>query len=106
MSYPNIVGHNVRGSAQTMKQVVLVLYYKGYVRFIGLVTKQIKEFEVASNVQLTHRDSITLTAAKKRVPKRLEKANQNLVYFSIDLTCLFGGKGYQKKGSGLRHHKR
>ena len=67
---------------------------------------RIKEFEVASNVQLTHKDSRTLTAEKKRVPKRVEKANQNLVYFSIDLTCLFGGKGYQEKGSGLRHHKR
>ena len=67
---------------------------------------RIKEFEVASNVQLTHRDSRTLTATKERVPKRVEKANQNLVYFSIDLTCLFGGKGCQEKGSGLRHHKR
>ena len=67
---------------------------------------RIKEFEVASNVQLTHKDSRTLTAVKKQVPKRVEKANQNLVYFSIDLTCLCGGKGYQEKGSGLRHHKR
>ena len=52
------------------------------------------------------RVSRTLQGAKKRAPSRVEKANISLNYFTIDLTCVFGGKGYNAKGKGLRHHKR
>ena len=52
------------------------------------------------------RVSRTLQGAKKRAPSRVEKANISLKYFTIDLACVFGGKGYNAKGKGLRHHKR
>ena len=70
------------------------------------LSERIREFEAQNHLQLYHRDSITLQGAKKRAPSRVEKANVSLKYFTIDLACLFGGKGYNAKGKGLRHHKR
>ena len=43
-------------------------------------------------VQLGHRDSRTLEAARKRVPVRVDGANNELKYYSIHLTCVFGDK--------------
>ena len=59
-------------------------------------------FENTNFIQLGHRDSRTLEAAKKRVPKRVEGANKELKYYSIHLTCVFGGKKYKNKSSGKR----
>ena len=67
---------------------------------------KVKSYEKSRSVQLTHRDSRTLEAARKRVPKRVEGANAELKYYSIHLTCLFGGKKYKSKGSGERVHLR
>ena len=67
----------------------------------------IKEFERVNYVELCHRDSRTLAAAKKRVPKRCEKANADIVYYSIPhLTCTFGGKRYKSEGIGKRPRQR
>ena len=68
--------------------------------------KELAEFEKSQSVQLTHKDSRTLEAAAKRVPKRVEKANTALVYYAIHLSCVFGGKKYTNKGSGKRPHQR
>ena len=70
------------------------------------LSERIKSYESLHHVQFFHKDSRTLEAAKKRVPKRIEKANSSLMYFSIDLACLFGGKEYTGKGKGARSHKR
>ena len=48
-------------------------------------------------VQPVHRDSRTLEAARKRVPKRVEEANEDLHYNSINLSCSFGCKDYKTK---------
>ena len=61
--------------------------------------KRIKLYETSTSVQLTHRDSRTLETARKRVPKRVEGANMKLKYYSIHLSCVFGGKKYKNKGS-------
>ena len=53
---------------------------------------RVKFFEEITYSQLVHRDSRTLEAAAKRVPKKVEKANKELVYYTINLTCVFGGK--------------
>ena len=71
--------------------------------------KQLKEkvevFEKANSIQFGYRDSRTLEAAKKRVPKRVERANSELKYYSIHLTCMFGGRRFKSKSTGLRKHK-
>ena len=40
---------------------------------------RIKAFEETTYSQLVHRDSRTLEAAAKRVPKKVEKANKELL---------------------------
>ena len=63
---------------------------------------RVEEFEKINFVQLAHRDSGTLAAAAKRAPKVVEKANKELVYYSIVLTCVLGGKKHKCEGSGVR----
>ena len=53
---------------------------------------RVKFFEETTYSQLVHRDSRTLEAAAKRVPKKVEKANKELVYYTINLTCVLAGK--------------
>ena len=72
----------------------------------GDLKKKLAEFEKSHSVQLTHRDSRTLEAADSRVPKRVKNANTALVYYSINLFCVFKGKKYNNKGSGKRPHQR
>ena len=64
---------------------------------------RVKSFEETTYSQLVHRDSRTLEAAAKRVPKKVEKANKELV---INLTGVFGGKKYQNRGTGIRPQQR
>ena len=66
---------------------------------------KVKSYEKSRSIQLTHRDSRTLEAASKRAPKRVEGAKPELKYYSIHLTCVFGGKKYKSKGSGERLHQ-
>ena len=58
-------------------------------------------FDKASTVQFSQRDSRTLEAARKRVPKRVGVAKAELIYYSIYFTCVFGGKKYNNKGRGV-----
>ena len=67
---------------------------------------KVNAYEISRSVQLCHSDSRTLEAAKKRVPKKVERARKDLVYYHINLSCVFGGKKYQSKGSGKRPHQR
>lgn len=67
---------------------------------------KVKAYERERSVQLTLRDSRTLEAAGKRVPKRVEGANKSLLYYNIHLTCVFGGKAFKSKGTGRRSHHR
>ena len=62
--------------------------------FDDLRTK-ITEFEKTNYIQLTHRNSRTLEAARKRAPKKVTKANKELQYFNIHLACCFGGEKYK-----------
>ena len=48
--------------------------------------KKLAEFEKSHSVQLTQRDSRTLEAAARRVPKRVKNANTALVYYSISFS--------------------
>ena len=52
--------------------------------------EKVKIYERSNFVQLGHRDSRTLEAARKRVPIRVDGANNELKYYSIHLTCVFG----------------
>ena len=63
---------------------------------------KIRTYEVSAYVQLTHRDSRTLEGMKTRAPNRVKEANPQLLYYSIYLSCLFGGKKYKNKGTGQR----
>ena len=53
-------------------------------------------------VQLSHRDSRTLEATRKRAPNRVSQAKADLIYYSIHLVCIFGGKKYRNRGTGER----
>ena len=68
--------------------------------------KKLTEYERHNAVQLSCRDSRTLEAAAKRVPKRVLGAPSDLKYYEIQYTCLFGGKVYKRKGCGKRKHQR
>ena len=68
--------------------------------------KKISAYEKARAVQLVRRDCRLLEAARKRIPKRVEGANENLRYFSMHFACVFGGKKYQAKGKGIRPNQR
>ena len=68
--------------------------------------EKVKIYERSNFVQLGHRDSRTLEAARKRVPIRADGANNELKYYSIHLTCVFGGKKYKNKSTGKRVHQR
>ena len=68
--------------------------------------KKVDVYQKEKYVQLTHRDSRTLDAASKRVPKRVEIANKELRYYAVHLACVFGGKKYRNKGSGQRPSQR
>ena len=54
--------------------------------------------------ELRKRDVRYLSAAAKRAPKRVAKAKQSLVYYSILLVCKFSGHG-NKKGKRIRNSK-
>ena len=56
-----------------------------------------QDFEETNFTQLVHRNSRTLSAAAKRVSKKIEKANKDLLYYTIHLTCIFGGKNTKVK---------
>jgi maleate cis-trans isomerase len=47
----------------------------------------------------------TLETARKRAPRKIAQANQALVYYSINLSCVFGGKRYHSKSHGKRPHQ-
>eukprot|EP00794_Sanderia_malayensis_P013540 gene13540-14944_t len=51
-----------------------------------------EKFEDNNFCQLWKRDVRTLEAAAKRVPKRVAVANNSLIYYSMKLSCKFGGK--------------
>ena len=59
--------------------------------------EKVAAYEKAKSVQLSHSDSKTLQAASKRIPLQAAKANQDLVYYYINLCCVFGSKKYQGK---------
>ena len=71
--------------------------------------KQLKDkveaYEKARSVQLGYRDSRTLEAAKKRVPKSVEGANFELMYYNNHFACAFGGKKFKSKCIGMRRHQ-
>ena len=49
--------------------------------------EKITAYQQGNNVQLAYTDSRTLDAAQKRAPKRIQKANEKLHYYSLHLTC-------------------
>ena len=54
--------------------------------------EQIKIYEEVNFIQLGHQVSRTLEGVKKRTPKRVENANKDLKYYSLCLSCNYGGK--------------
>ena len=66
--------------------------------------QKLTNYQKEKYVQLTHRDSRTLEAARKRVPKRVEFANPTLRYYTVHFACIFGGKKYMNRG--LRPNQR
>ena len=65
---------------------------------------KIRTYEVSAYVQLTHRDSRTLEGMKTRAPNRVKEANPQLLYYSIYLSCVFGGKNTKTKAQDREEH--
>ena len=68
--------------------------------------EKVAAYEKAKCVQLNHSDSRTLKTASKLIPRKAAKANQDLVYYFIKFSCVFGGKKYQGKGKGKRPNQK
>ena len=68
--------------------------------------QRIEVYEETNFIQLGHKDSRTLEGAKKRTPKRVENANKDLQYYSLCLSCNYGGKKYHQRSSGQRKQRR
>jgi hypothetical protein len=73
-------------------------------RFASLIEldEPIERYECHFFCQLWKRDARTLDAARKRVPKRVENANQSLKYYSLKLSCKFGGKASKPREKIIR----
>ena len=85
---------------------------KSNVFFIGKKFHTLEELETAKRVyensnfcELWKRDVRTLTAASKRVPKRVSIANPNLTYYSLHLSCKFGGRNVETRVNRKRKTK-
>ena len=85
---------------------------KNDVFFIGQKFHTLEELETAKRVyedsnfcELWKRDVRTLTAASKRVPKRVSIANPNLTYYSLHLSCKFGGRNVETRVNRKRKTK-
>ncbi|KAI0238861.1 hypothetical protein LSAT2_010369, partial [Lamellibrachia satsuma] len=63
---------------------------------------KIKQVQDDSFVQLYLRDSRTIDGAKQRMPNIAAKANRNLKYYSVQFTCIFGGKLHKSESKGAR----
>ena len=59
---------------------------------------KIKPYENSRSVQLCRSNFRSLKAAKKRVPRKVERAKKDLVYYHISQSCVFGGKSITIKG--------
>jgi zinc finger SWIM domain-containing protein 3 len=66
---------------------------------VGQTFESLKDLEATKNqyedshfCELWERDVRTLTAAAKRVAKRASIAKEELLYYSLKLTCKFGGR--------------
>ena len=67
--------------------------------FVGQKFHAVEELETAKRMyedshfcEMWKRDVRTLTAAAKRVPKRVANANPDLTHYSLQLSCKFGGR--------------
>ena len=85
---------------------------EGEVFFVGRKFSRVEELETAKKIyedshfcELWKRDVRTLAAAAKRVPKRVANANHDLTYYSLTLTCKFGGKNVETRGKRKRKTK-
>ena len=68
--------------------------------------RKITAYENNYSVQLYHSDSRTLEAANKRAPRKAREAKKDLVYYTVNLCCVFGGRKFSNKGCGKRPHQR
>jgi len=63
---------------------------------------KIKKYAESSFIQLWMRDTRTLTAAAKRVPKKVATARPQLKYYSVRYCCIHGGQAFRSTGHGHR----
>jgi len=60
----------------------------------------VSDYQTDNKIQLYVRDSRTIAAAQKRLPKR--QLNASLQYYQITYCCIHGGRQYKSHGSGIR----
>ena len=57
-------------------------------------------FKTVTSKDCAKKDARTLAAAKKRIPKRVERINPKLEYYSLLFACQFAGKPPKKANQG------
>ena len=62
-------------------------------------------YEDSNFCELWKRDVRTLIAAVKRVPKRVSNANLDLMYYSLHISCKFGGRNVETRVNRKRKTK-
>ena len=72
------------------------------VDFTVELQSKVKDFCEANFVQLWMRDSRSISAAAKRVPKRAAVTNPALKYYNLKYACIHGGQAFRPKGTGLK----
>lgn len=60
-----------------------------------------KAYETSNFINLIMRDTKTLDKCKS-APKKVTRANEQLVYYYMRLCCTYGGKKFRKRGTGQR----
>lgn len=80
--------------------------------FVGQKFHTLEELETAKQMyedshfcELWKRDVRTLTAAASRVPRRVSNANPDLTYYSLHLSCKFGGRNVETRVNRKRKTK-
>lgn len=104
-----------KDSARASKKITdekKVVDEESEVFFVGLKFSSAAELETCKKIyedshfcELWKRDVRTLAAAAKRVPKRVANANPDLTYYSMRLSCKFGGKNVETRGNRKRKTK-
>lgn len=96
---------NIQVAPKTQNRDDNIFYIGKKFHSINEVDEAKAKYEAVYFCELWKRDVRTLASAQKRVPKRIANADLSLRYYSMKLTCKFGGRTMPKRGDRKRDTK-